>query len=454
MTARHTKVLIIGSGPAVLYRRHLCRPRHARAGPDRRHATGWPADDHHRCGKLSGLMPIAVQGPWMMEQMLEAGPACRRTRSSTTIVTTSISSCARSALDRRRHRLDRRRADHRHRRQGQVARHRDRARASRASASRPAPPATASSIATRTSSWSAAATPPSRKRSISSNLRQDRDGRAPPRQFPRGKDPAGAAVRQAQNVKVVWDHEVVEYLGAIGEAADAGLGQRREAAQRRRPAQTRDMPTDGVFVAIGHAPAVELFKGKLRHEAERLSRGRRRIRRRPTCRAFSPQATSPTTSIARRLRLPAWVAWRPSKPKNTLQVICLSQLRPSRSRQQRAAGIARPPAWEQTNQRLPGGKHDAVPRHRDIWGMACHSTGTSCGFSTRRPRPASFTHAADKLHLSQSAISRQVSALEQDVGIKLFHRHARGLILTEQGEILYRTAHDVLMKLESVQASS
>ena len=63
----------------------------------------------------------------------------------------------------------------------------------------------------------------------------------------------------------------------------------------------------------------------------------------------------------------------------------------------------------------------------------------------------SFTHAADKLHLSQSAISRQVSALEQDVGIKLFHRHARGLILTEQGELLYRTAHDVLMKLETVK---
>jgi len=63
----------------------------------------------------------------------------------------------------------------------------------------------------------------------------------------------------------------------------------------------------------------------------------------------------------------------------------------------------------------------------------------------------SFTHAADKLHLSQSAISRQVSSLEQDVGIKLFHRHARGLILTEQGEILYRTAHEVLMKLESVK---
>jgi DNA-binding transcriptional LysR family regulator len=63
----------------------------------------------------------------------------------------------------------------------------------------------------------------------------------------------------------------------------------------------------------------------------------------------------------------------------------------------------------------------------------------------------SFTHAAETLHLSQSAISRQVSALEQEVGVPLFHRHARGLVLTEQGEMLYRTAHEVLMKLESVK---
>ncbi|MET0574251.1 MAG: LysR family transcriptional regulator [Mesorhizobium sp.] len=64
----------------------------------------------------------------------------------------------------------------------------------------------------------------------------------------------------------------------------------------------------------------------------------------------------------------------------------------------------------------------------------------------------SFTHAAETLRLSQSAISRQVSALENDVGVPLFHRHARGLVLTEQGEILYRTAHDVLMKLENVRS--
>lgn len=64
----------------------------------------------------------------------------------------------------------------------------------------------------------------------------------------------------------------------------------------------------------------------------------------------------------------------------------------------------------------------------------------------------SFTHAAERLNLSQSAISRQVSALEHDIGVPLFHRHARGLVMTEQGELLYRTAHDVLMQLDTVRS--
>ena len=63
----------------------------------------------------------------------------------------------------------------------------------------------------------------------------------------------------------------------------------------------------------------------------------------------------------------------------------------------------------------------------------------------------SFTHAGEQLGLSQSAVSRQVSALEQELNVPLFHRHARGLILTEQGELLYRTAHDVFMKLEAAR---
>src|SRR5206468_11081456 len=63
----------------------------------------------------------------------------------------------------------------------------------------------------------------------------------------------------------------------------------------------------------------------------------------------------------------------------------------------------------------------------------------------------SFTHAGHELGLSQSAVSRQISALEQDLNVPLFHRHARGLILTEQGEVLYRTAHDVFAKLAAAQ---
>ncbi|MCB8838631.1 LysR family transcriptional regulator [Aurantimonas sp. VKM B-3413] len=63
----------------------------------------------------------------------------------------------------------------------------------------------------------------------------------------------------------------------------------------------------------------------------------------------------------------------------------------------------------------------------------------------------SFTHAADALNLSQSAISRQVAALEHEIGVPLFHRHARGLVLSEQGELLFQTANDVLTRLESVR---
>src|SRR5258708_5498417 len=59
----------------------------------------------------------------------------------------------------------------------------------------------------------------------------------------------------------------------------------------------------------------------------------------------------------------------------------------------------------------------------------------------------SFTHAGEALNLSQSAVSRQISALEESLNVPLFHRHARGLILTEQGELLYSTAREVFAKL-------
>jgi DNA-binding transcriptional LysR family regulator len=64
----------------------------------------------------------------------------------------------------------------------------------------------------------------------------------------------------------------------------------------------------------------------------------------------------------------------------------------------------------------------------------------------------SFTHAGETLNLSQSAVSRQISSLEESLNVALFHRHARGLILTEQGELLYRTAHEVFSKLAMAEA--
>jgi DNA-binding transcriptional LysR family regulator len=63
----------------------------------------------------------------------------------------------------------------------------------------------------------------------------------------------------------------------------------------------------------------------------------------------------------------------------------------------------------------------------------------------------SFTHAADTLNLSQSAVSRQVSALELDLKVPLFHRHARGLVLTEQGEMLFSASQEMYLKLESAK---
>ncbi|MEM9431354.1 MAG: LysR family transcriptional regulator [Pseudomonadota bacterium] len=64
----------------------------------------------------------------------------------------------------------------------------------------------------------------------------------------------------------------------------------------------------------------------------------------------------------------------------------------------------------------------------------------------------SLTHAGDTLHLSQSAVSRQIRALEESVGATLFHRHARGLILTEQGELLFEATQAMSKRLDTAEA--
>ncbi len=65
----------------------------------------------------------------------------------------------------------------------------------------------------------------------------------------------------------------------------------------------------------------------------------------------------------------------------------------------------------------------------------------------------SFTKAVETLNISQSAISRQIQSLEHDLKSSLFERHARGLSLTESGEILYKTANDVITKIKDVETN-
>src|SRR5260370_490236 len=64
-------------------------------------------------------------------------------------------------------------------------------------------------------------------------------------------------------------------------------------------------------------------------------------------------------------------------------------------------------------------------------------------------RTLSFTKAAEELFITQSAVRRQIKALEDHLGLKLFERRPRSLTLTENGQALYRIATDVLDRLQT-----
>ena len=64
----------------------------------------------------------------------------------------------------------------------------------------------------------------------------------------------------------------------------------------------------------------------------------------------------------------------------------------------------------------------------------------------------SLTHAGETLHLSQSAVSRQIRALEESLNTTLFRRHARGLLLTEQGELLFEATRSMTRRLDATAA--
>ena len=65
------------------------------------------------------------------------------------------------------------------------------------------------------------------------------------------------------NINVIWNTEVTEFLG---EPAKPPMPASVNGVRNRVTGEASDMPIDGVFVAIGHAPAVSLFKDKLKHK--------------------------------------------------------------------------------------------------------------------------------------------------------------------------------------------
>ena len=198
------------------------------------------------------------------------------------------------------------------------------------------------------------------------------------------------------NVEVIWDSAIDEILGTENPAAVTRCP--AEECQDRRADRLK---MDGVFVAIGHAPAVELFVGQLAMKPNGYI-------------ATAPGRTATnipgvfaagdvTDEIYRQaVTRPGWAAWPRSTPRKWLP--------------EHAARTRRP-----RNNALAHALVDALDWDKVRIFYAAAEAG-------------SFTHAGDMLGLSQSAVSRQVGALEQDLGVPLFHRHARGLILTEQGE--------------------
>lgn len=65
----------------------------------------------------------------------------------------------------------------------------------------------------------------------------------------------------------------------------------------------------------------------------------------------------------------------------------------------------------------------------------------------------SLSKAADRLHIAQPALSRQVRMLEEELGVRLFERHGRGMVITEAGEDVLRHAYRIMGELEGIRAA-
>lgn len=68
-------------------------------------------------------------------------------------------------------------------------------------------------------------------------------------------------------------------------------------------------------------------------------------------------------------------------------------------------------------------------------------------------RLTSFTLAAQELHITQAAVSKQIKALEKELNCSLFYRHAHGVSLTQLGERYWRDIHTLLGKFDTITTS-
>ena len=66
----------------------------------------------------------------------------------------------------------------------------------------------------------------------------------------------------------------------------------------------------------------------------------------------------------------------------------------------------------------------------------------------------SLSKAADRMHIAQPALSRQIRLLEEELGIRLFARHGRGMIITEQGQKVLQHATRILAELEEIRTQA